>query len=72
MLQDKAESLKAKKTVGDVIWCRSITYQAISKWETEQAMPDITLLSTLAPMLNVIVDKLLGLGIYAADSSVPR
>ena len=37
-----------------------ITYQAVSKWETEQTMPDITLLPTLAHILNVSVDKLLG------------
>lgn len=37
-----------------------ITYQAISKWETGQTMPDITLLPTLAHALNVSVDKLLG------------
>jgi tellurite methyltransferase len=37
-----------------------ITYQAVSKWETEQTMPDISLLPTLAQTLNVSVDKLLG------------
>jgi tellurite methyltransferase len=37
-----------------------ITYQAVSKWETGQALPDITLLPTLAQTLNVSVDKLLG------------
>jgi transcriptional regulator with XRE-family HTH domain len=37
-----------------------ITYQAISKWETGQTMPDFTLLPTLAHALNVSVDKLLG------------
>ena len=37
-----------------------ITYQAVSKWETEQTMPDISLLPTLAKILSVSVDKLLG------------
>lgn len=37
-----------------------ITYQAVSKWETEQSMPDIMLLPTLAQKLNISVDKLLG------------
>jgi len=37
-----------------------ITYQAVSKWETGQTMPDISLLATLAQTLNVSVDKLLG------------
>jgi len=46
-----------------------ITYQAVSKWETEQSMPDITLLPNLAMILQVSVDKLLGYNAYQNDSS---
>lgn len=46
-----------------------ITYQAVSKWETEQAMPDITLLPSLATILNVSVDKLLGYNAYQENTS---
>ena len=37
-----------------------VTYQAVSKWETEQAMPDIVILPQLADILQISVDKLLG------------
>ncbi|SDY58795.1 methyltransferase domain-containing protein [Thermoactinomyces sp. DSM 45892] len=37
-----------------------ITHQAISKWENEQAMPDITLLPAISKILEVSIDKLLG------------
>jgi tellurite methyltransferase len=37
-----------------------VTFQAVSKWETGQAMPDITLLPRLAEILRISVDKLLG------------
>ena len=47
----------------------NITYQAISKWETEQAMPDITLLPKLATLLNISVDKLLGYNANSIDTS---
>lgn len=38
----------------------SITYQAVSKWETGQTTPDIALLPVLASILKVNIDKLLG------------
>jgi len=37
-----------------------VTFQAVSKWETEQAMPDITILPQLAKILQISIDKLLG------------
>jgi len=45
-----------------------ITFQAVSKWETEQAMPDITILPQLARLLSVSIDKLLG---YDAPQTYP-
>lgn len=37
-----------------------LSFQAISKWENAQSMPDITLLPALSKILEVSVDKLLG------------
>ncbi|GMK37227.1 hypothetical protein PCCS19_02800 [Paenibacillus sp. CCS19] len=37
-----------------------ISFQAVSKWENAQTMPDITLLPALSTILEVSVDKLLG------------
>ena len=37
-----------------------ITYQAVSKWENAQTMPDLALLPELSKRLEVSVDKLLG------------
>jgi tellurite methyltransferase len=37
-----------------------LTYQAVSKWETGQTLPDITMLPKLSQILAVSVDKLLG------------
>ncbi|KKO55175.1 helix-turn-helix domain-containing protein [Paenibacillus sp. DMB20] len=37
-----------------------VTYQAVSKWENAQTMPDISMLPALSQALDVSIDKLLG------------
>jgi tellurite methyltransferase len=46
-----------------------ITFQAVSKWETGQTVPDTTLLPTLAQTLKVSIDKLLGYTAFNSDIS---
>ena len=38
-----------------------ISYQAISKWENDTALPDITLIPKIAKFFGVTADELLGL-----------
>ena len=45
----------------------SISPQAISRWETDVAMPDISLLPPLANLFNVTTDYLLGMETYQKD-----
>ena len=46
-----------------------ITFQAVSKWETGQTLPDTALLPSLARALNISVDKLLGYSAFSGDTS---
>jgi len=46
-----------------------ITFQAVSKWETGQTVPETTLLPKLAKILNISIDKLLGYTAYNSDVS---
>jgi tellurite methyltransferase len=46
-----------------------ITFQAVSKWETGQSIPDTMLLPKLAQILNVSIDKLLGYSAFSSDVS---
>lgn len=39
----------------------NISYQAVSKWENETALPDITLIPKIANFFGVTSDELLGL-----------
>ena len=36
-----------------------ISYQAVSKWERDESLPDITLLPSIAKLFHVSIDKLL-------------
>lgn len=45
----------------------SISPQAVSRWETDAAMPDISLLPPLANLFNVTTDYLLGMDTYQKD-----
>ena len=38
----------------------NVTAQAVSKWENDLSAPDISILPTLADILNVTLDELLG------------
>ncbi len=55
---------RLRKTKGlrqeDIAEKIGISPQAVSKWENDISLPDITLLSDLADMLNVSLDDLLG------------
>lgn len=46
-----------------------VTFQAVSKWETGQTVPDTLLLPELARALDVGVDKLLGYAAFHGDAS---
>ena len=46
-----------------------VTFQAVSKWETGQSVPDTMTLPSLAKELNVSVDKLLGYSAFKTDVS---
>lgn len=45
----------------------SISPQAVSRWETDAAMPDISLLPPLANLFGVTTDHLLGMDTYRKD-----
>lgn len=46
-----------------------VTFQAVSKWETGQTIPDTPLLPILAQTLGVSIDKLMGYSAFREDIS---
>lgn len=65
----KIKSLRreANMTQENLAELLSISPQAISRWETDVAMPDISLLPPLANLFNVTTDYLLGMETYQKD-----
>ena len=48
----------------------SISAQAVSRWENDAAMPDISLLPPLANLFNVTTDYLLGVDIVNKEAKI--
>ena len=48
----------------------NITTQAVSKWETNLSMPDITLLPMIANIFDVSADILLGIDVEAKEKRI--
>ena len=47
-------------TQAEVADALHISYQAVSKWERDECLPDITLLPSIAELFRISIDKLLG------------
>lgn len=62
----KTKGLTQQKLADDL----GITNKAVSKWETGQGIPDVSLLPSLAELLGVTVDELLAGEIKAVNNSV--
>ena len=56
-LQEKRKS--KDMTQSDLAQILNVTYQAVSRWETGESLPDITTLDQLATLYNVSIDEIL-------------
>ena len=48
----------------------SISPQAVSRWETNMTMPDISLIAPICNLFNITSDKLLGINIENKQSDI--
>ena len=62
----RKESGMTQETLADKL---GVTFQAVSKWETAQTVPDTALLPSLAQALSVSIDKLMGYTAFKSDTS---
>ena len=47
-----------------------VTFQAVSKWETGTAMPDVTLIPAIASFFGVSTDELFDFNVYTVEKNV--
>lgn len=53
----RAENHITQQELADKLY---VTKQAISKWENDKSLPDVSLYPTIASLLNITVDELMG------------
>lgn len=73
-LGEKLKSLRKKHdlTQEQLAERLGVSFQAISKWETNAAVPDISMFPVLANFYRVTTDELLGVDITLADKKITQ
>lgn len=71
-LGKKIKSLRKQRNISQEVLAQylGVTFQAVSKWENETAMPDITLVPAIAAFFGVSTDELLDFNLYEIEKNV--
>ena len=71
-LGKKIKFLRKQRNISQEVLAQylGVTFQAVSKWENETAMPDITLVPAIAAFFGVSTDELLDFNLYEIEKNV--
>lgn len=71
-LGEKIKSLRKQKNISQEVLAEylGVTFQAVSKWETGAAMPDVTLIPAIASFFGVSTDELFDFNLYETEQKV--
>jgi transcriptional regulator with XRE-family HTH domain len=71
-LGDKIKSLRKQKNISQEVLAQflSVSFQAVSKWENEAAMPDVTLIPAIASFFGVSTDELFDFNLMEIEKKV--
>ena len=71
-LGEKIKILRRKKNISQEILANylGVSFQAVSKWETEVAMPDVAMIPAIASFFGVSIDELFDFNVYAVEKNV--
>ena len=71
-LGEKIKKLRKEKNISQEVLANylGVTFQAISKWETGAAMPDVTLIPAIASFFDVSTDELFDFNVYTIEKNV--
>ena len=73
-LSDNIKRLRKEKAISQEILANhlGVSFQAVSKWETGAAMPDVLLIPAIASFFGVSTDELFGFNVYEIEQEVQR
>ncbi len=71
-LGQKIKSLRKAKNISQEVLAQylGVSFQAVSKWETETAMPDVTLIPAIASFFEVSTDELFDFNLLETEKRV--
>ncbi|MBR3999459.1 MAG: helix-turn-helix transcriptional regulator [Clostridia bacterium] len=71
-LGEKIRTLRKQKNISQEVLAGSlgVSFQAVSKWETGAAMPDVTLIPAIACFFGVSTDELFDFNLYETEQKV--
>ncbi|MGN1345848.1 MAG: helix-turn-helix domain-containing protein [Eubacteriales bacterium] len=71
-LGDKIRSLRREKNISQEVLAAylGVSFQAVSKWETGSAMPDISLIPSIAAFFSVTTDELFSFHLFQIEKKV--
>ena len=71
-LGEKIRQLRREKDISQEVLAAylGVSFQAVSKWETGSAMPDITLIPSIAAFFSVTTDELFSFNLLQTEKNV--
>lgn len=73
-LGEKIKSLRKQKGISQEVLANhlGVSFQAVSKWETEATMPDVILIPAIASFFGVSTDELFDFNLYEIERNVEK
>lgn len=71
-LGEKIKSLRKQRNISQEVFANylGVSYQAVSKWENENTMPDVTMIPAIASFFGVSIDELFDFNLYEVRRQV--
>ena len=71
-LGEKIKSLRKQKNISQEVFANylGVSFQAVSKWENGNTMPDVTMIPAIASFFGVSTDELFDFNLYEIEKNV--
>ena len=71
-LGEKIKSLRKQKNISQEVFATylGVSFQAVSKWENGNTMPDVTMIPAIASFFSVSTDELFDFNLFETEKQV--